>query len=167
MLRGPTVTPVSTATYRERLRREGLTLAGCGLAACAVLLAAAEGATDRAASTAGQMLVVLTAMTILGLRSVRAGIRDARPVAAADAGTGEPTPLWQLPVIVAVLAVAFGLLAGPDAALRIGGGSAIVGLVQAVVLERVVAAAERRTGRRHLRVAGSRILRGSRLAYLA
>lgn len=158
---------MGTPTYRERLRHEGLTLAGCGLAACAVLLAAVEGSTDRVASTAGQLLVVLVAMTILGLRSVRAGVRDAEPVAATDAGTGEPTPLWQIPVIVAVLAVAFGLLAGPDAALRIGGGCAVVGLVQAVVLERVVATAERRTGRRHLRVAGSRILRGSRLAYVA
>jgi len=135
--------------------------------ASALVLGLSSQATARPGSTAGQLVVVLALMTGLGVRGVARAVRDAQPVATGSAGTGEPTPLWQLPLIVGGLTVAFGLLAGWDAALRIGGGCTIVGLVQAIVLERWVASAEARTGRRYFRTAGSRILRGSRLAYVA
>lgn len=158
---------MAVATYRERLRVEGLTLAGFGGAVCAILLAGVDGATDRPASTVGQLSVVLAAMTVLGLLGVRRAVRDSGPLPAGRRGSGEPTPLWQLPVIVIALTLLFGLLAGWDAGLRIAGGCVIVGLVQALVLERAVAGDELRTGRRHVRVAGSRILRGSRLAHVA
>jgi hypothetical protein len=157
---------VSTKTYRERLRVEGLTLAGCGLMACAVLLVAVDGSADQPGSSAAQFLAVLVVMTVLGLRSVRRAVRDAGPVGGAP-GSGEPTPLWQLPVIVTGLTVALWAVAGGSGGLHVAGGCAIVGLVQALVLERAVAAAERRDGRRYVRVAGSRILRGSRLGYVA
>jgi hypothetical protein len=73
-------------------------------------------------------------------------------------GDGQPTALWKLPPIVAALTLGFGLLAGWDAALRVGGGCVIVGLAQAVLFERIVAAEEARRGRRYFRVPGSRIL---------
>jgi len=60
-------------------------------------------------------------------------------------------------VIVAVLTLGFGLLAGWDAGLRIGGGCVIVGLAQAVLFERLVATEEANRGRRYFRVPGSRI----------
>lgn len=142
-------------------------LAGCGLAAALLLLTLAPHATARTGSTAGQLIVVLVVMLLLGLRSVRAAVREAEPLAPDAPAAGEPTPLWQIPPIVAALTLAFGALAGWDAGLRVAGGCLIIGLVQAVVLERMVAAAEGRTGRRYVRVAGSRILRGSRLGYEA
>jgi hypothetical protein len=88
-----------------------------------------------------------------------------------DPGSGEPTPLWQLPLIVAGLAATFvGLQevndrAGWDAALRITGGCTLVGLAQALVLERIVAADEERQGRVYFRRPGSRILRGTKLGF--
>jgi len=48
---------------------------------------------------------------------------------------------------------------------RVTGGCVLVGITQALVLERMVAADERETGRRYFRTAGSRILRGTRLGY--
>jgi hypothetical protein len=41
----------------------------------------------------------------------------------------------------------------------------MVGVVQAVLLERLVAADERRTGRSYLRMPGSRLGRGTRLGW--
>lgn len=153
--------------YRERLRVEGLALAAAGALAAAAILTLAPGATDHAVSTAVQLVVVLALMLGLGTRATRNAMTAARPVDAGAAGSGEPTPLWQLPLIVAVLAVAFGTLAGWDAGLRIGGGCIVVGLVQAVVLERLVAAEETRRGGAFIRLAGSRILRGTRLGIVA
>jgi len=158
---------VTPAPYRTRLRLEGLTLAGCGFTAAVALLSAAGDATARPGSTVGQLVVVLVLTEVLGLRSVRSALAAARPVARAAAGSGEPTPLWQLPLIVAALTLSLGVLAGWDAGLRVAGGCVAIGLVQALVLERVVAAAEQRDARRYVRVAGSRIGRGSRLGYVA
>ena len=79
-------------------------------------------------------------------RSVRRALASSRPVGVGQVGTGEPTPLWQLPVIVAGLTGLAGGLAGWDAGVRVTGGCLLVGLAQAVLLERLVAARERRTG---------------------
>jgi len=90
-------------------------------------------------------------------------------------GAEEPTPLWQLPLIVAGLSAAVALprwtdlpgsrLAGYDAALRVTAGCLLVGLAQAVLLERVVARAEARHGWRYVRIPGSRLVRGTRLGF--
>jgi hypothetical protein len=87
-------------------------------------------------------------------------------VEAARAGEGEPTPLWQLPLIVAVLTVPLGLLESWDTGLRASAGCLLVGLGQAVLLERLVAARERRAGGSYVRLPGSRILRGTRLGLM-
>lgn len=155
------------APYRERLRVEGGVLAGAGAIATAAILTLAASATDHAVSTAVQLLVVLVLMLTLGSATTRRAMARAQATAPAAIGSGEPTPLWQLPLIVAVLAVAFGTLAGWDAGLRIGGGCIVVGLIQAIVLERVVAADEARHNRCFYRLRGSRILRGTRLGHLS
>ncbi len=79
--------------------------------------------------------------------------------------TGEPTPLWHLPLVVAALAAPLLLAGAADAALRVAGGSALVGAAQAVLLARIVADHERRAGRVFVRLPGSRILRGTRLGW--
>ena len=56
--------------------------------------------------------------------------------------------------------------AGWDAGLRVTGGCLLVGLYQAVVAERRVAAAEAADGRTYHRLAGSRILRGTNVGYV-
>jgi hypothetical protein len=152
--------------YTQRLQREGFTLAGCGLAGCVLLVSLSEGATDNAVSTAMQLVIVLVLMTGLGLLSVRRAVAGAEPVGAEHAGDGEPTPLWQLPLIVAGLTAVGSVALGLDAGLRVAGGCAVIGLVQALVLRTAVAGEERRTGRSYVRTAGSRIVRGSRLAYV-
>lgn len=147
--------------YRGRLRREGGTLALCGVAGSALLLATTAQATRGPLSTVVQLAVVAALLAALGPRATRRAMDRARLLARGDAGAGEPTPLWQLPLVVAGLSAAFGLLAGWDAGLRVTGGCALVGLAQAVLLERVVAARERRDGVVFVRQPGSRILRGT------
>jgi len=124
-------------------------------------------ARENRASTLAQLAVVLVLLVVLGPLGARRAMGRADPTPARDAGGGEPTPLWQLPLIVAVLALPFGLLGSWDAALRVTGGCLLVGLAQAVLLERVVAARERREGARFVRLPGSRIVRGTRLGRLA
>jgi hypothetical protein len=151
-------------TYRARLRKEGLTLAACGAAGSVALVLADDRATQHAASTVGQLAVVLLLLGILGPRSVRTAIARSEPEGVAVA-TGEPTPLWHLPLVVAVLTLPLVALGAWDAGLRVTGGCTLVGLVQALVLARLVATDERRTGRTYARAPGSRILRGTRLAH--
>lgn len=159
-------------TYRERLRVEGLTLAACGVAGSAGLLVLkTEQATRWPWNTIGQLAIVAGLLGWLGPRSVRRSIDAAQPLPAAGPGSGEPTPLWQLPLIVAGLTATFVALgsvnarAGWDAGLRITAGSTLVGLAQAFVLERAVAADEAATGRTYHRVKGSRLGRGTRLGF--
>lgn len=156
------------STYRGRLRTEGLTLAALGGVGSVALLVLADGATDGPASTIGQLVVVAVLLGIFGPRGVGSAITEA--VAVDDlgaAGTGEPTPLWHLPLVVAVLAAPF-LAAGlPDAALRVTGGCALVGLSQAVLLAGLVGRDEQATDRVYVRLPGSRILRGTRLGFVA
>jgi hypothetical protein len=133
-------------------------LAGCGLLSAASVLAFAAGATDAPISTAVQLFVVAVLMLTAGRFSVRRSIAAAVELRRDEVGDGRPTALWKLPLIVAVLTVGFGLLAGWDAGLRIGCGCVIVGLTQAVVFERTVAVEEARRRRTYFRVSGSRIL---------
>ena len=160
-------------TYRERLRVEGLVLAASGFAGTAGLLTfKTEEATRWPWNTIGQLAVVAGLLGWLGPRSVRKSIEGSSPLWPGDEGSGEPTPLWQLPVIVAGLTATFVALgevdsrAGWDAGLRITGGCTLVGFAQAVLLEGLVAADERRRGRSYVRVKGSRIGRGTKLGWL-
>jgi hypothetical protein len=103
----------------------------------------------------------------LGPRGVRTAIARAEEIGrpGVPPATGEPTPLWHLPLVVAALAAPLVLAGAPDAALRVTGGSALVGAAQAVLLARIVAGHERRAGRVFARLPGSRILRGTRLGW--
>ena len=148
-------------TYRRRLRLEGATLAGCGALSAVLVLLFGEGATDGPASTAIQLVAVALLMATLGARSVRRSMERAPVVD--DAGGGEPTPLWQLPLIVAGLTLAFGFGAGWDAGLRIGGGCVVVGLAQAVLFARMVATEEGAGGGRFFRLPGSSLFTGTKL----
>ncbi len=150
-------------TYRRRLRLEGGTLAACGLLGAVLVLLFGDGAGRGPASTAAQLVIVAILMATLGVRSVRRSMQAARPLTAATVGTGEPTPLWQLPVICAVLTLGFGFGVGWDAGLRIGGGCLIVGLAQAVLFAWLVGREEARRGRRFYRVPGSSLFTGTKL----
>src|SRR5436305_1392679 len=87
------------------------------------------------------------------------------PRSQSELGSGEATPAWSLPLIVVALAAAAELLFGWDAAVRVTAGCVLVGITQALMLERMVAADERETARTYFRIASSRILRGTRLGY--
>ena len=150
-------------TYRARLRLEGAALAGSGAVSAAAVLALTDDATRGPLSTVVQLLLVAALMATVGVRSVRRSMQNARELAIDDRGTGEPTPVWQLPLICAGLTLAFGFGAGWDAGLRIGGGCVVVGLAQAVLFERLVAREEARRGRRFYRVAGSSLFTGTKL----
>jgi hypothetical protein len=154
-------------TYRARLRREGAALAAVGLAGSVALLVLDDEAASGPESTLGQLAVVAGLLAWLGPRGVRSAVARAEQVGAPGVppATGEPTPLWHLLLVVAALATPLLLLGAPDAALRVTAGSALVGLAQAVLLARLVAARERREGRVFVRLPGSRILRGTRLGW--
>ena len=162
-------------SYRERLRVEGLTMAACGAIASVALIAFVPESRQRWVSTVGQLAVVAALLEGFGPRSVRKWMDAAAEAQEAGEGTGEPTPLWQLPVIMTGLAAFFVLLpetglpgtdgAGWDAGLRVTGGCLLVGLAQGVRYERVVAADEARRGRRYVRAPGSRLGRGTVLAF--
>ncbi|MDQ6818904.1 MAG: hypothetical protein M3076_00970 [Actinomycetota bacterium] len=152
-------------TYLDRLRLEGAVLTACGALGTVVLLTATAQATRRPASTAAQLIVVAALLLSLGPRSVRRSIADSRAHAADEIGSGEPTPLWHIAAIVIALTLLAGELGGWDAGLRVTIGCMLVGAFQALVLSRIVISGERGTGRRYYRVAGSRILTGTRLGH--
>lgn len=164
-------------TYRERLRTEGGVLAGSGLLGSILLLSLTDEARRWPLSTLGQLALVVVLLAVLGPRSTARALREARALRREDLGTGEPTPLWQLPLIVATLTVVVAKPVGPvpdflsaqagwDAGLRVTLGCTLVGLAQAVLLERRVAQAERADGHVFHRVAGSRLGRGTTLGYV-
>jgi hypothetical protein len=152
-------------TYRRRLRAEGLTLAGCGALGSVLLLVLADQAGRRPLSTAGQLVFVAVLLGWLGPRGLRRSIAASEPLPARQPAGGEPTPLWQAPLAVVALSGVAGVLGGWDAGLRVTLGCLVVGLGQAVLLERMVAAEERRTRRVFLRLPGSSWFRGTRLGY--
>ena len=141
-------------------------LALCGAIGTIVLLAVNAQAQRDPLNTAGQLAAVALLLAWLGPRSVRRAMAASESRSERDLGSGEPTPVWRLPLIVVVLATAAGLLAGWDAGVRVTVGCGLVGLAQALVLERIVAADEHKTGRKYFRIAGSRILRGTRLGHI-
>ena len=162
-------------SYRERLRIEGLALAACGAVGSAALVAFVPASRRWPANTVAQLTAVAVLLEALGTRRVRHWLDDAHEVAPGEEGSGEPTPLWMLPPIVAALAAVFVLLpetglpasdrAGWDAALRITGGCTLVGLAQGLRYAGVVAKDEAATGRRYLRVKGSQLARGTSLGF--
>ena len=159
-------------SYRERLRIEGATLALLGLVGtAAVFVAHPEAAARQPLNTVAQLAAVTGLLAFAGPRVTRRALRQATPLEAGEEGTGEPTPLWHLPLVVAgltaVVVIPSGVIdrAGWDAGVRVTLGCALVGLAQAGVLARIVAADERARGRRYVRLRGSRILRGTRLGW--
>ena len=160
-------------TYRERLRREGATLAAAGALGSTVLLVVVAEASAHAASTAAQIAFVALVLAVVGPRFVRRWLAAAQPVAPGAQLTGEPTALWKPPLVVVVLSalavvpgqLGFGRVAW-DVGLRITLGCLLVGLAQALWLERVVAADEARTGRRYVRLPGSSAASGTNLGFV-
>lgn len=162
----------SPPTYRRRLRLEGTVLAAAGALASVLLLAFAEEATERAASTALQIAFVAVVLAVVGPFYVRRWLAAARPVAPDAQLTGQPTALWKPPLVVVVLTAVFVVpgelgfgAAGWDAGLRITLGCLLVGLAQALLVERLVASDEARHGRRYVRLPGSRASSGTNLGF--
>lgn len=154
-------------TYLQRLRLEGAVLAFCGTIGIVVLLAVTTQARRTPGSTAAQLLVVAGLLAWLGPRGVRRSIAGGDQLPAQDIGSGEPTPLWHIVAIAVILTVLAGELGGWDAGLRVTGGCLLVGVFQALVLARIVASEQRASGRTYYRIAGSRILKGTRLGHVA
>ena len=161
-------------TYRERLRIEGAVLAGTGALGSILLLALTAQARRWPLNTVGQLVLVAVLLAVFGPRSTAKAVREARTVSADAIGSGEPTPLWHIPLIVVALSLlvakpvlpvpdALAEAAGWDAALRVTGGCLLVGLAQAVLIERRVAAVEAAEGRAFYRMPGSRLGRGTKL----
>ena len=165
---------MTAPTYRERLRIEGAVLAGAGAVASAIMLAGVDEASNRSGSTVIQIAVVGVLLVVFGPLAVRRWLAGAQPVAEGAQLTGQPTPLW-LPVLVVVVLAAIFVVpgelgvggAGWDAGLRITLGCTLVGLAQAVLLERLVAANEARTGRRYIRLPGSSAFGGTKLGFFS
>ena len=141
-------------------------LAACGAIGTLGLLAATSQSRHGPLSTAWQLVVVALLLLWLGPRGVRHSIADSSSLPADQIGSGEPTPLWHIALIVAVLAAIAGTIAGWDAGIRVTGGCLLVGAAQALLLAHLVDAEQRHTGRTFYRIAGSRILKGTRLGYV-
>ncbi len=155
---------VTAPTYLHRLRLEGAVLAACGALGTLGLLVLTAGARDGLLSTALQLAVLAVLLLWLGPRAVRRSIADSDERSRPDIGSGEPTPLWHIVLIVVVLTGLAGLL-GWDVSLRVTGGCVLVGATQ-TLLGDFVRREEHRTDRTFYRSAGSRILKGTRLAYI-
>jgi hypothetical protein len=153
-------------TYRQRLRLEGGTLAAAGAVGTLILLAATAQARRAPVSTAVQWGALALLLAWLMPRSVRHAIAGSEPRSVRELGSGEGTPLWQLPAIVIALAALAALLIGWDGALRVTGGCVLVGLAQSVACAWQVAKEELASGRTYFRIPGSRIFRGTRLGYI-
>lgn len=160
-------------TYRERLRLEGLVLASAGALGSALLLIAVPAASERSSSTIGQLAGVVLLLALLAPLAARRALAPARPIEPGERLTGQPTALWIPPLVMVVLATPFivaGELgvaaAGWDAGLRVTGGCLLVGLAQALVVERIVARDEARTGRTYVRLPGSSASRGTTLGFI-
>jgi hypothetical protein len=164
--------PATPPTYRERLRVEGAVLAGAGALGSVLLIAFVDEASERAASTAGQIVFVVVVLAVLGPLLLRRWLAAAEPVRAGTEPTGQPTPLWMPPLVVVALVALFVVpgelgvgAVGWDAGLRITLGCTLVGLAQALLLARLVGADEARHGRRYVRLPGSRAFGGTKLGF--
>jgi hypothetical protein len=161
-------------TYRERLRLEGGVLAGAGALASVLLLVAVSQASRHITSTVLQLVFVALLLLVLAPRSAARSIAGARAIAPAEQLTGEPTALWKPPLVLLVLGALvvvpgeLGVGAGGwDAALRITGACLLVGLAQALLIERIVAADEARSDRRYVRMPGSSVTSGTKLGFFS
>ena len=153
------------ALYRERLTLEGAVLGACGAIGSVALLVFVDEARENAASTIGQLVFVALVCGVLGPYLVRRWTERSIPAVGSKV-SGDPTPLWQLPLIATVLALAVGLPTGAwDASLRVTGGCLLVGLTQAALMATLVRADERRRGRRYVRLPGSSLFKGTRLGF--
>lgn len=159
-------------TYRQRLRLEGAVLAASGAIASVLLLVFADEASERAASTALQITFVTAVLAVAGPVFVRRWVAEAQPVTEGGELTGQPTALWKPPLVVAVLTALFVVpgelgvgAVGWDAGLRITLGCMVVGLAQALLVERLVAADEARNGHSYIRLPGSRATSGTNLGF--
>ena len=159
-------------TYRRRLRLEGAVLAASGAIASVLLLVFADEASERAASTALQITFVTAVLAVAGPVFVRRWLAEAQPVTQGGELTGQPTALWKPPLVVAVLTALFVVpgelgvgAVGWDAGLRITLGCMVVGLAQALLVERLVAADEAGNGRSYIRLPGSRATSGTNLGF--
>jgi hypothetical protein len=137
-----------------------------------LLLTFADEASARAASTVLQIAFVTAVLAVAGPIFVRRWLAEAQPVADGAGLTGQPTALWKPPLVVVALTALFvtpgqlGLGAvGWDAGLRITLGCMVVGLAQALLVERLVASDEARSGRRYVRLPGSRATSGTKLGF--
>ena len=164
--------PASAPTYRERLRLEGTVLAAAGAVGSVLLLAFVDEASERAVSTVLQIAFVAAVLAVAGPIFVRRWLAEAQPVAEGAQLTGQPTALWKPPLVVVVLTALFVVpgelgfgAVGWDAGLRITLGCLVVGLAQALLVERLVAGDELRKGRRYVRLAGSRASSGTKLGF--
>lgn len=166
--------PTPPPTYRQCLRLEGTVLAASGALASVLLLTLVAEATERAPSTALQIAFVAVLLAIAGPLYVRRWLAAAQPVADGAGLTGQPTALWKPPLVVVVLTALFvvpgelGIGAvGWDAGLRITLGCTLVGLAQALLVERLVASDEARQGRSYVRLPGSRATSGTNLGFFS
>ncbi len=153
-------------SYRERLRIEGLALAGSAALAAIVLLAAAPSSREGIARTLIVLLVALLLIAWLAPRSVHVALRRATQLFTPDLGSGEPRALWQIPVLVAVPVAIVAKLGGGANGLRLALVLLLLGLFQAFVLERIVAVMEGQARRRFFRVEGTKMLGATRLGYV-
>lgn len=145
-----------------------------GLIGSAVLLAGPPEARRWPSQTIGQLAAVTAALAGPASIVVHRSLRTAPDVPRRKAGDGDPTPVWHVPLPMIVFAAFVGPVgkrlasrlpvpgrlgrkAGWDAALRVTGGSALVGLWQALVLSRLVGRAEQQRGRTAVRLPGSRL----------
>ena len=149
-------------------------LAASGALASVLLVALAGEATERAASTALQIAFVAAVLAVAGPFYVRRWLAAAQPVHPGAPLTGQPTALWKPPLVVVVLTALFvvpgelGIGAvGWDAGLRITLGCMLVGLAQALLVERLVASDEARNGRSYVRLPGSRAASGTNLGFFS
>lgn len=155
---------MSVPTYRERLQVEGAALAVLGGLGSVGLLVFVDESTRLPGNTIGQLAAVAVLLAVFGPRFVGRWLDGAHPVlAGTDPGSGEPTPLWHLPLVVLVLTVPIGLVAGWDAGLRVTAGCLLVGVAQALPLARLVARREREQGVVYVRLPGSRLGKGTKL----
>jgi len=169
-------------TYAQRLRAEGLALAAVGAAGSAALLATKPEAKREPLSTVGQLAVVAAGLALVGPRATDKALGDASRVWFGRVGSGEPTPLWHIPVPVLAEVAFFSVISkkalartslpprvkaapGWDAGLRVTAGSAIVGAYQALFIARQVRQAEKARHRAYYRMPGSRLGRGTVLGY--
>lgn len=153
----------ASPTYRARLCREGLVLAGCGAVAAAMVLVFSATVID--ALFVAQFAAGVALLAVFGPRSARKAMARSEALAGSPPGSGEPTPLWHVAAIVAVGTALFFVAIDGIAGLSFATGAALVGLAQAFLLAPTVAREERRTGRRFFRRPGSRIIRGTKLGW--